>query len=59
MLMLALQYGLQPLLQKACIDRNAIDRVSLVLVTEVTKIFLCTAAIVSYGPKVYRWAMNG
>lgn len=54
MLMLALQFGLQPLLQKACIEKDAIDRVSLVVVTEITKMFLCIIAILSSGPKVYR-----
>lgn len=54
MVVLALQFGLQPLLQKLCVDYDRVDRVSLVITTEVTKIFLCAFVIVSSGPNVYR-----
>lgn len=54
MLLLALQFGLQPLLQKACIDKDRVDRISLIIATEITKMVLCTLAIVCSGPKVYR-----
>lgn len=55
MALLALQYGCQPLLQKACIKRNEINNISLILVTEAIKILLCSAAILSSGAKVYRY----
>lgn len=54
MVVLALQFGLQPLLQKACIDKDEVDRISLIVVTETVKIFLCSAVILSSGAKVYR-----
>lgn len=54
MAMLALQYGMQPLLQKACVNRHLVDRISLMLVADLAKILLCVVVIVSSGPKVYR-----
>lgn len=53
MILLALQFGCQPLLQKACTHKS-LNRISLILATEATKIFLCVIAILSSGPKVYR-----
>jgi solute carrier family 35 (UDP-sugar transporter), member A1/2/3 len=47
MLCLALQYGLQPLLQKACIDRHTVNKVSLLVVAEVVKIVICLSMILS------------
>lgn len=54
MVVLALQFGLQPLLQTECVDYQRVDRVSLVITTEVTKIFLCSFVILSSGPNIYR-----
>lgn len=54
MAMLALQYGMQPLLQKACVNRHLVDRISLMLVADLAKILLCVVVIISSGPKVYR-----
>lgn len=51
---LALQFGLQPVLQKTCVDKHTVDRVSLIIVTELTKIFLCVLVILSSGPSLYR-----
>ncbi|KAG5183180.1 putative UDP-galactose translocator [Tribonema minus] len=47
MALLALQYGLQPLIQKSCIDRHAVNKVSLVVATEITKIAMCCGFILS------------
>ncbi|CAM9301879.1 unnamed protein product [Pylaiella littoralis] len=61
---LALQFGLQPVLQKTCVDKHTVDRVSLIIVTELTKIFLCVLVILSSGPTLYRpmlesWTLRG
>ncbi|CAN0205775.1 unnamed protein product [Ectocarpus sp. 13 AM-2016] len=62
--MLALQFGLQPVLQKACVDKHSVDRMSLIIVTEMTKITLCVFVIWTSGSKVYRpmlesWTLRG
>ena len=54
MVCLALQFGLQPLLQKACVDNDVVDRISIMLITDVTKIVFCVVVILSSGSKVYR-----
>lgn len=51
---LALQFGLQPVLQKSCVDKHAVDRNSLIIVTNLTKISLCVLVILSSGPSLYR-----
>lgn len=51
---LALQFGLQPVLQKTCVDKHAVDSVSLIIVTELAKIPLCVLVILSSGPSLYR-----
>lgn len=51
---LALQFGLQPVLQKTCVDKHAVDRVSLIIVTELTKISLCILVILLSGPSLFR-----
>lgn len=54
MILLALQFGCQPLLQKACIPKNEVNRISLILAIEVTKISLCAVVILSLGLKACR-----
>lgn len=54
MSVLALQFGLQPVLQKACVDTRNVDRISFIIVVELTKMFLCVLLIMSGGPTVYR-----
>ncbi|KAG5176300.1 putative UDP-galactose translocator [Tribonema minus] len=49
MLLLALQFGLQPLVQKSCINREEVNRVSLVMATELTKVAICLSVMVSSG----------
>lgn len=50
---LALQFGLQPVLQKACVNKDNVNPLSLIIGSEVTKIFLCVLVILSSGRKVY------
>lgn len=50
---LALQFGLQPMLQKACVDKDNVNPFSLIIGSEVTKIFLCVLVILSSGRKLY------
>lgn len=57
MIALALQFGLQPLLQKACVDRDRVDKISLVLMTEVTKIAICSLIILSHRRNTSRYVM--
>mmetsp|Transcript_10778 Transcript_10778/g.16073 ORF Transcript_10778/g.16073 Transcript_10778/m.16073 type:complete len:364 (+) Transcript_10778:78-1169(+) len=60
MVLLALQYGLQPLIQKSFIDRFAVNKVSLVLATEVTKILICSSALIFNGslPEIWKhWSL--
>ncbi|CAM9545547.1 unnamed protein product, partial [Choristocarpus tenellus] len=52
--LLAFQFGLQPLLQKACLDKDAVNKTSFVIVAEIIKIFLCLLAILSGGPRACR-----
>lgn len=52
--LLALQFGLQPVLQKACVDTQNVDRISFIVIIELTKMFVCVAVILSGGPTVYR-----
>jgi solute carrier family 35 (UDP-sugar transporter), member A1/2/3 len=47
MLCLAMQYGLQPLLQKACINKHTVNKVSLLVVAELVKIVICLSMILS------------
>lgn len=54
MILLALQFGFQPLLQKACVDAT-VDRISLVVAIEATKICLCCFVILASGPKTCRY----
>jgi UDP-sugar transporter A1/2/3 len=63
MTMLALQYGLQPFLQKACIPRDSgIDRGGIVLAVDLLKAGLCLMLLISTGtmPGVLRtWTLSG
>lgn len=54
MVVLALQFGMQPLLQKACVNKHEVNRISMIIVTEATKVVLCSVLILVSGPKVYR-----
>lgn len=46
---LALQFGLQPVLQKACVDKDNVNPFSLIIGSEVTKMFICVFVILSSG----------
>lgn len=50
---LALQFGLQPVLQKACVDKDNVNPFSLIIGSEVTKIVLCVLVILSSGRSLY------
>lgn len=50
---LALQFGLQPVLQKACVDKDNVNSFSLIIGSELTKIILCVLVILSSGRKLY------
>lgn len=54
MSLLALQFGLQPVLQKACVDTDNVDRISFIIIVELTKMLVCVSVIFSGGPTVYR-----
>lgn len=49
MLVLALQNGLQPVVQKACVDKNRVNPFSLIIVIELIKICLCVVVMLSSG----------
>eukprot|EP00752_Nemacystus_decipiens_P001782 g1722.t1 len=60
---LALQFGLQPVLQKACVDKDSVNPFSLIIGSEVTKIVLCVLVILSsgrnlYGPMLKAWTLR-
>lgn len=50
---LALQFGLQPVLQKACVDKNNVNPFSLIIGSELTKIVICVLVILSSGRDIY------
>eukprot|EP00903_Cladosiphon_okamuranus_P005370 g5363.t1 len=54
MAVLALQFGLQPVLQKVCVDKDKVNPFSLIIGSELTKIFLCVLVILSSGRNLYR-----
>ncbi|CAM9368531.1 unnamed protein product [Discosporangium mesarthrocarpum] len=54
MALLAVQYGLQPLLQKACVDKDTVNKTSFVMVTEFVKVVLCLVTIISSGRRTYK-----
>lgn len=61
MLLLALQFGLQPLLQKSCVDTKLVTKTSLVMVTESIKITMCLTLIYTSGSAtaIYRtWKLK-
>ncbi|CAM9481477.1 unnamed protein product [Hapterophycus canaliculatus] len=64
MSVLALQFGLQPVLQKACVDTHNVDRMSFIIIVELTKMLVCVSVILSGGPRSYRpilesWTLRG
>ncbi|CAN0132577.1 unnamed protein product [Scytosiphon promiscuus] len=64
MSLLAVQFGLQPVLQKACVDSQNVDRISFIVIVELTKMIVCVSVILSGGPAVYRpvlqsWTLRG
>ena len=50
---LALQFGLQPVLQKACVGKDNVNPFSLIIGSELTKIVLCVLVILSSGRSLY------
>ncbi|CAM9446130.1 unnamed protein product [Phaeothamnion confervicola] len=59
MALLAIQFGLQPLFQKACIDKHQVNKTSLVMATEVVKALLCLIVMRLQGSRSCRAVLSG